>query len=158
MKHLKISQQVLVVDNNPVSRKKLVNVLNKIELFNDIIEVGDGIAALVELQKETPRLIITCIAMPRMDGIELIEHVKGRNPFIKIIIHSQLRDKKNIIEAMSSGANGFICKGDSSQTIITGIRQVLNNEWFLSPNAIKSFNNNLTKVRLKHNQQSFSQN
>ena len=86
-------QNVLIIDDNPMLRSTLKEILE----FNDfaVAIAADGNQAMEEFQKNQPDLIIVDILMPEKDGIETIIALKKLEPSVKII-------------AMSGGGNaGF---------------------------------------------------
>jgi EAL domain-containing protein (putative c-di-GMP-specific phosphodiesterase class I)/AmiR/NasT family two-component response regulator len=68
--------RVLVVEDSPTQRRHLVDLLHELG-FAQVLEAGDGHEALARLQPlaEPAFLVITDIAMPGMDGIELLGHL-----------------------------------------------------------------------------------
>ena len=76
MKLLGDLKQVLVVDDQPITRKAIVRLIRNTGLFGTISEASNGIEALAVFETEKPDLVITDIVMPEMDGIELINAIK----------------------------------------------------------------------------------
>ena len=52
----------------------------------DVMAVGDGVAALEALEGQVPQIIVTDLALPRLDGFELIARVRGDARFASIPI------------------------------------------------------------------------
>lgn len=65
--------KVMVVEDNAELRQFMCDILS--DAYH-VVGVADGLMALEGMEKETPDFIITDIMMPRMDGIELIRHIK----------------------------------------------------------------------------------
>ena len=59
--------KILVVDDMPLMRDVLINMLRKLN-YHDIVEATDGIQALSLLQNQGYDLVITDLHMPKMDG------------------------------------------------------------------------------------------
>ncbi|NQY10661.1 MAG: response regulator transcription factor [Flavobacteriales bacterium] len=151
MRLLSASKQVIVIDNNPISRAHTVNNLKRSNIFLSILEVANGIEALIELKKESPCMVITEIHMPRMGGLELIRFVKNKNPFIKIIVLTKCRNKIEIRDILATGANAFICKEESKKNILTAVKKVLNGTRYISPRAIEVYNLNAPIILKEYN-------
>jgi CheY-like chemotaxis protein len=76
-------KRILVVDDNMMMRKLIVNLLRN-EIY-EIDEACDGNEALDKMQSADYKLVITDIIMPGMEGIEMIMQVKKQFPDTKII-------------------------------------------------------------------------
>jgi YesN/AraC family two-component response regulator len=76
-------KRILVVDDNVMMRKLIVNLFNQAAVEFD--EAGDGSEGLSKISEKKYDLIITDIIMPKMEGIEMILEVKRTYPEIKIL-------------------------------------------------------------------------
>jgi YesN/AraC family two-component response regulator len=76
-------KKILVVDDNIMMRKLIINLLKQHHVTFD--EAGDGNEGLEKMTEIQYDLVITDILMPRMEGIEMIREVKRRHPGISII-------------------------------------------------------------------------
>ncbi|MCK5241512.1 response regulator [bacterium] len=77
---------LLVVDDEVGIRSALFNLLEDLGYY--VITAGDGREALDKLEHVKVDLVITDILMPEMDGLELINHLKKRNPEIRCLAFS----------------------------------------------------------------------
>jgi diguanylate cyclase (GGDEF)-like protein len=79
--------------------------------FKEVIIKSNGVEALEEF-KANPDidLIITDIAMPKMDGIELINEIRELNKHIPIIILSAMNNQKILTQAIKLGVDGYCLK------------------------------------------------
>jgi DNA-binding NtrC family response regulator len=77
-------QRILVVDDDAQLRLLLVDTLRAIGY--EAIGVTDGIEALDLLQRETVDIVISDIAMPRMDGLELAAQLRRQRPGLGILL------------------------------------------------------------------------
>lgn len=101
--------KILIVEDNTELRQFICDILSKIY---DIKEAEDGISALEEMEKDTPDLIITDIMMPRMDGIQLIKHIKNdiQTCDIPLIILSAKSSIEDRIYGLQLGIDDYIPK------------------------------------------------
>jgi chemotaxis response regulator CheB len=67
--------RVLVVDNSPVLRKIIVEVLTALPRLEVVGQAGDGLEALDAVQKLHPDILILDIQMPRMNGLEVLKRL-----------------------------------------------------------------------------------
>lgn len=99
---------ILCVDNDPVIRKLISVYLEDIGLASQCASNGQD--ALKILKKSRPNLVLTDLAMPIMDGLELIPKIKELYPNMPVLVISGEQDMSEAINALQSGAWGYIVK------------------------------------------------
>lgn len=115
---------VLIVDDDALIRDGLKLLL---EIEDDIEVVGtakNGQEALDLCKKLKPNLVLMDIRMPVMDGVLSTKLIKDSFNDIKIVILTTFKDDEYIKEAIKNGAEGYILKNQSSDSIIEGLRAV----------------------------------
>lgn len=103
--------KVLIVDDSATIRMMLKGILKQINV-TDVIEASDGAQALDVLVKETVNLLLLDIHMPKMDGLECLERVKGneRTANLPVIIISSDTVQSQLDRARDLGAHAYIKK------------------------------------------------
>ena len=110
---------ILLVDDNPADVELTLEVLNDIRMANRIFVAGDGIEGLAFLRREPPHanaprpdLILLNLNMPRMDGRELLEHIKNDETLrrIPVVVLSTSQTEADILKTYDLHANCFITK------------------------------------------------
>jgi len=76
-------KRILIVDDNVMMRKLIINLFSKNDFICD--EAGDGSEGLDKISENSYDMVITDIVMPEMEGIEMILRAKRSFPGIKII-------------------------------------------------------------------------
>jgi len=71
------------------------------------------------------------IKMPKMNGIEAIQHLRRDDREMLIIILTTFNDEEFIIEGLAHGANGYLIKGIDIHTLISTIRDISNGQFIL---------------------------
>lgn len=97
---------ILVVDDGPANRDLLAQQLAG--LSDAIVTAGDGKAALEKLTLGFAGVIVTDLKMPRMDGLQLLRHMREKDPEIPIIIVTGHGDIAMAVQAIRDGAYDFI--------------------------------------------------
>ena len=120
-----IKPVVLVVDDHEGVRQTFIELLHFLDV--EIAEAADGVEALAQIEKQRPHLIIADIYMPRMDGFELLEKVKGdetTRDIPTIIATSQagveVRDK-----VFKLGADDYVSKPVMEEDFIPRVRRFI---------------------------------
>ncbi|MBQ4860442.1 response regulator [Pseudoalteromonas sp. MMG013] len=103
--------KILVVDDMPLMRHVLINMLRRLE-YADITEATDGIQAMSLLKKQTFDLLVTDLNMPKMDGSTLIDKVKHElNCADTAILVVTCEDNKRILlKLISAKIDGIMVK------------------------------------------------
>ena len=118
---------VLVVDDIP-DILKLLDATLKFKGYR-VITARDGQEALEAIQEEKPALVIADILMPKMDGFEVLEKIKG-NPKTKdipVILLTNLNQQEDVERGMELGANDFLIKAHFMPSEVVGkIKKLLN--------------------------------
>jgi DNA-binding NtrC family response regulator len=115
---------ILVVDDEEALRSVLSN-----ELINEGYEVrtaSDGDEAIAELDRTQFDLVLLDIKMPRVNGFEVLKHIKERPSRTKVVMLTGFADLKNAIESKKLGADDFVSKPYDLVDLLTTIERVLN--------------------------------
>lgn len=123
---LDFSVPVLVVDDYQTMIRIIRNLLRQIG-FSDIDEASDGSTALTRLKERPYGLVITDWNMQPMTGYELLRYARAEHslqtiPFIMVTAESRM---ENVIAAKNAGANNYIVKPFTIQTLKAKIEAVL---------------------------------
>ena len=116
--------RVLLVDDETM----LLDSLEVILSLHDMGIVGkahDGAEALSLLKDTACDIALVDLNMKGMGGIELIGILKQRYPEIKILVLTTFYDDKNITDAISGGADGYLLKDSGKDAIIGAVSQIM---------------------------------
>ncbi|MBF0572942.1 MAG: response regulator, partial [Desulfamplus sp.] len=104
--------KILVVDDTIFYRQLLSNLIEEIPDVDLMGVASNGSIALKKIELSHPDLVIMDMAMPEMDGLEALSHIKTRYPNISVIMVSGI-DKEGAeltVKALERGALDFIPK------------------------------------------------
>jgi len=119
-----VSKLILTVDDSASMRMLLKTSLTA-QGFR-IESANDGVEGLERMHQVQPDLLITDINMPKMDGFELIEAVRGVGQFRGtpiLVLSTEFSDEKKT-RARSAGATGWITKPFDAEKLGAAIRRV----------------------------------
>ena len=114
-------RQILVVDDNPGVRETIAMLL--MSAGYDVLVAEDGFAALLQLRKTEPDVIVSDLEMPRMSGFELLSVVRRRFPQILTLAMSGAYGGDAV--PVSVIADGFYPKGGPPKNLFRAIEQVI---------------------------------
>jgi len=129
--------RVFVVEDQT---KILKNQLRLLESNQDIEIVGtalSGEAALEELAKITPDVILLDLGLPRMSGIDVTREVKAKWSKVEILIFTIFDEEDKVLEAVKAGASGYLLKGMPADKIIEAIKEVRAGGTVIQPNLAR---------------------
>ncbi|MDD2923109.1 MAG: response regulator transcription factor [Anaerolineales bacterium] len=114
--------RILVADDHSLFRDGIVSLLEAggHTVIGQARTGGEAVEQALALQ---PDLVLMDIHMPSMSGLEALKNIKSKNPDIKIVILTVSEEDKDLLEAIRSGANGYLLKHINS----TEFFKLLNN-------------------------------
>jgi len=125
--------KVAIIEDRGEIREGLVRLINTTEGFKCSGSYRTFEEALVKIPADLPRIVLSDIGLPGMDGIEGIGILKQRYPELIILMLSVYDDNDRIIEAICAGATGYLLKNTSTTKLIASLKEVLNGGAPMSP-------------------------
>jgi len=107
---------------------------------------GEDLVKLVSLKQ--PKLVITDIRMPKMDGIEATKIIKAKLPHIKVLALTMFDQPDAIKQMLDAGATGYLLKNSGIKMLSKAIVTVANGETFFDPNVAFNFMNNYIDTKV----------
>jgi UDP-3-O-acyl N-acetylglucosamine deacetylase len=121
-----MEETILIVDDETQIRTTLRGILSD-EGYR-VLDADDALKALNLITAQRPDLVILDIWMPHMDGIELLEQLKTREPELPIIVVSGHGTIETAVRATKLGASDFIEKPFSLDTLLRSVRRAMRKE------------------------------
>ncbi len=116
--------KVLIIDDEPIIRKGLINILQWNRLGCEICgEASDGATGEELIASLKPDIILTDIRMPRADGLAMMRRVRDLVPKSKIVILTGYRDFNYAQEAVKLGAFDFVLKPSKIEELTAVIQR-----------------------------------
>lgn len=117
--------EILIAEDSKAQAEMLAEILTSNGYR--IATVHDGLEALYTIMESEPRLIISDVWMPRMNGYELCRALKDDNKFgrIPIIILTQLSDLQAMVKGLEAGADYYLTKPYDKELLLAMVRTIL---------------------------------
>ncbi|MEN5311291.1 response regulator transcription factor [Pseudomonas koreensis] len=128
--------KAIVVDDHPFIRSS-VKMLLKQEHFEVVAEADNGADAVQLAREHAPDLIILDIAMPKLDGLEVISRISALGLSSKILVLTSQSALFYSMRCMKAGAAGYISKTNDLDELIKAIKAVMDGYTFF-PNLATS--------------------
>ncbi|HET8652249.1 MAG TPA: response regulator transcription factor [Gaiellaceae bacterium] len=128
---------VLLVDDDDLMRAGLRSVLSSDETISVVGEASDGRAAIEEIRRLRPDVVLMDIRMPGMDGIAATREILATSPELKIVVLTTFEQDDYIFDALSAGASGFLLKRTKPEELMRAIHTVADGDSLLSPSVTR---------------------
>lgn len=130
--------RVLIADDQTLMRDGLKTILDLEENIEVVALAKDGVEALSLFKQTMPQVVLMDIRMPNMNGVECTKLIKELSPDTIVLILTTFDDEEYIIEALTSGATGYILKDIEGDNLIKAVVDAYNGNFILpSKIAIK---------------------
>ena len=127
---------ILIIEDDESIRRVIKKILEGENKNYKIIEAIDGKDGLIKINENQLNLILCDIKMPRLDGIDVLKHVKKNNLFIPFILLTGHGNIDTAVNAMKIGAFDFIEKPPDLNRLLISIRNALKNKKLSDQNTI----------------------
>ncbi|MEW5740318.1 MAG: response regulator [Myxococcota bacterium] len=106
------ARRVLVVDDSPLTRELLVQLLESVGYH--VVQAVDGAEALERLGREAVDIVVSDLEMPNVDGLELTRRLKSHPTLrsLPVVIVTTRGSEADRRRGMEAGADGYVTKGD----------------------------------------------
>ena len=127
--------QVLIVDDHPLFRSGLRQVIAADARFELVGEAGDGEAALKFILEKKPAVAVLDVNLPKLTGLEIARKLQGKKNPTRLIILTMHKEEELINCALDSGVKGFVLKENAVADILDAIQAVAAGGNYLSPSV-----------------------
>jgi CheY-like chemotaxis protein len=132
-------KRILIVDDSPKDIELTISALGEKNLANEVAIAEDGEEALdylykrgkfVDYDQGNPAVILLDIKMPKMNGIEVLKHIRSNPEFksIPVIMVTSSGEERDLVESYKLGANAYVVKPVDIAQFIDAIK-VLGQFW-----------------------------
>jgi len=129
--------RVLIVDDHMMVREGLSLFLSSHPEIEVVGEAANGREAVTQARRLQPDVVLLDLVMPEMDGLEAMKLILQENPRTKVIVLTSFVDDARILEAVQSGAAGFLLKDVQPGELVEAIQNVVQGRPQLHPEVTK---------------------
>jgi DNA-binding NarL/FixJ family response regulator len=114
--------RVLIVDDHPLMRKGLVDILESVDGIEVVGSADDGAAAVALAYAVNPDIVLMDISMPGMDGIEATEKLLAMDSAARVVMLTSYSEREKITESLAAGAVSYLTKDAAPEAVVRAIR------------------------------------
>ena len=133
--------RVLVADDHPVVCHGLSAIIRTQNDMTVVGQAGNGCEAVQLFRKLRPDVTLMDLRMPEMNGVEAIRTIRGEFPDSRFIVLTTYQGDEDVHKALSAGAQGYLLKGMSHDTLLDAIRSVHASLRYLPPPVLQTLAN-----------------
>ena len=128
-------KRLLIADDHELVRRGLRGLLRREPDLEIVGEARDGREAVELGLSLVPDLILMDVRMPGMDGLEATREIKAKRPEIGVLMVTMHDDPDYMLEAIRSGAAGYVLKDASWADLTTSVRRALSGDFPMDPDV-----------------------
>jgi len=138
---------LLLVDDHPLLRHGLRDVIGSAPRLKIVGEASDGEEALCKIASLKPQIVILDIDMPRLNGLETVKAIRERPFPVKVIILTMYKEEDMFNAAMDLGAKAYVLKENAVNDVVAAIDKVERGESFISDSLLEAGKRRSDRVR-----------
>jgi DNA-binding NarL/FixJ family response regulator len=124
--------RLLLADDHELIRAGIRSLISNFENVEVVGEARSGHETLVFVDRLSPNIVLLDILMPGLNGLEVLLRIKKEFPEVCVIMLSMNSAEEYVLQAMRSGASGYLVKSDSPRELELAIRAVARGDTYLS--------------------------
>ena len=136
--------RVLIVDDHPLVREGLANLINAQHDLMVCGEAEDSAQAIARIVKARPHVALVDISLKNESGLELVKYLANQFPQVALIVLSMHDETFYADRTLRAGARGYVMKREASKNVLASIRRVLEGGVYVSERVTNRMANALS--------------
>jgi DNA-binding NarL/FixJ family response regulator len=124
--------RVVIVDDQTLFRSGLARLLSAQPGLRVVGEAANGAEAIQLVQRLNPDVVLMDIRMPEVNGIEATRQILRSRPEVRVLILTTFHTDAYVLDALRSGASGYVLKDSAVEAIASSIQAVMSSERVIS--------------------------
>jgi len=127
-----MNEKVLLIDDHTLFRAGLEDLLRRrgIEVVAAVGSGDQGIQSVAELG---PDIVLLDMRMPQMDRLAILRLLRKKHPGLKVVMLTTSSNESDLIEALRSGARGYLLKDIEPDELVVSLREILAGKTVVAP-------------------------
>lgn len=128
--------RIFVVDDHPLVREGLTNLINGQDDLMVCGEAEDSAEAIAGIARTRPDVAVIDISLKNESGLELVKNLGSQFPLVALIVLSMHDEALYAERALRAGARGYVMKRETTKSVLTAIRRVLEGSVYVSERVV----------------------
>lgn len=125
--------RVLLIDDSPIIRLGLRSALEDYADITIVAEAGSAADGLAAVAKHKPDVVLLDLHLPDKSGLQVCRELLKLRPQTKVLVLTSSSNERNVQEALSAGARGYLLKDNDGAALASGLRTVAGGQPVLDP-------------------------
>ena len=139
--------RVAIADDHSLVRQGLRRYLDMAEGIEVVGEAANGQELVDLVAQEEPDIALVDIRMPEMDGLEAARKIRETHPKTGVIMLTAYDDRQFVVEAVRSGARGYVLKARDAEHLIQTVRLVAGGNMVIDPQLVVALAEELSQAK-----------
>ncbi|MBV9022640.1 MAG: response regulator transcription factor [Streptomycetaceae bacterium] len=126
------SVKVMVVDDHPMWRDAVARDLAEAG-YEIVATAGDGHEAVRRARATTPHVLVLDLNLPTLPGVQVCKELVGGDAQLRVLVLSASGEHQDVLEAVKSGATGYLLKSAAREELIDAVRRTAAGEPVFTP-------------------------
>lgn len=115
-------QNVVIVDDHPLFRRGLIQLLNSVAGFRLVGEAASGSEGIDLVNQLQPDLLLLDLNMKDMSGLEVLKRIKGSDLETRVVMVTVSDQAEDLVAALRSGADGYLLKDMEPEQMLESLK------------------------------------
>lgn len=133
--------RVVIVDDHELMRHIIQKILSRDDDIEIVGTAKDGIEALRLISEAGADVVLMDLAMPEMDGVEVLKKLQAQASEAAVIIVSVHAQVQAVLRALDEGARGYVVKKAMTEELVPAVHAVSEGKTFVSQ-SLRPLENN----------------
>ena len=138
-----MNSKVLIVDDHPIFRMGMKELINQEDDFTVCAVASDIAEALIALEEETPDMAIIDVALAEENGLDLVQEIHETRKDFPMLVLSMHDESVWAERAIRAGARGYVMKKEASDSVISALRTMRDGQIHVSTHMVSLLLNKL---------------
>jgi DNA-binding NarL/FixJ family response regulator len=132
--------RILIVDDHPVFRRGLRDIIEEHRCFDVVGEAADGRAGLLLVDQTSPDIVVLDVDMPHLSGLDMARALRDHPDPPHVVFLTMYHDEDLLNAALDHGVKGYVLKENAGDEVVAALRVVAEGATYFSP-ALESMHN-----------------
>ncbi|ENY70383.1 two-component system response regulator NarL [Aeromonas diversa] len=123
---------ILVVDDHPLMRKGIVQLLSLEENFEVTGEAANGADAIAMARESEPDLILLDLNMKGLSGLDTLRALRAEEITSRVVILTVSDSRQDVVALLKAGADGYLLKDTEPELLLAQLEEVMSGKQILS--------------------------
>jgi len=128
--------RLVLCDDHALFREGMKAVLREQPAVEVVGEAGDGRAALDEVERLRPDVVLMDIEMPQLNGFDATRRITQAHKDVRVLILTMYAEEQLVSRCLEAGASGYVLKDVPVSQLVYAIEAVARGERYLSPGVL----------------------